>query len=181
MSRSLKIYVVFMNLIYGGFCISGYARSGLLTLENVLTILVGLFMINVVAVPVMIHLDNSRRAFYGPSKQKTPKNLPTTQNKSVLEAEHHSLVEVSLKEIHNLHELTRINLGLNQLKSIDLSPLAGSTNLKELVLYMNKIESIDLSPLASCPNLEYLDLTDNKLESIDLTPCRAAATCKPKL
>ncbi len=170
MSRSLKIFVVFMNLIFGGFWIAGYAREGPLTFENILTVFMGMLFVNVVAVPLMIHSDNSRRAFYGPSKPKPPKKLPPTQGKTILEAEHHNLIEVRLEEIPNLHELTRINLGLNQLKTIDLSPLAGSTNLKELVLYMNHLESIDLSPLASCPNFEYLDLTDNKIESIDLTP-----------
>ncbi len=103
-------------------------------------------------------------------EQELPKKIPATGGKTVLEAEHFNLIEVHLEEIHNLHKLTRINLGLNQLTTIDLSPLAGSTRIKELILYMNHLETIDLSPLASCPNLEYLDLTDNDLESLDLTP-----------
>jgi hypothetical protein len=111
-----------------------------------------------------------RNSRFGQKKQDAPKKLPITRGQTVLEAEYHRLTEVQLDEIHNLHELTRINLGLNQLTTIDLSPLAGSTKLKELILYMNHLESIDLSPLASCSNLEYLDLTDNNLESIDLTP-----------
>ena len=169
-SRSLKIFVVFVNLFFGGLWISHYARSGLLTLENILIVFGGMLVVNVVTIPFMIWSDNRRRAFYQPSKPQKPREIPSTLNKTVLEAEHHWLLDVHLEEVHNLHELTRINLGLNQIKSIDLSPLAGSTNLKELILYMNHLETIDLSPLASCPNLEYLDLTDNDLESIDLTP-----------
>lgn len=98
------------------------------------------------------------------------KELTATRGRTVLEAEHQRLTEFHLEDIPNLHKLTRINLGLNELKTIDLSPLAGSAKLKELILYMNHLETINLTPLASCPNLEYLDLTDNDLESIDLTP-----------
>jgi hypothetical protein len=172
MSRSLKIYVVFMNSIFASFWIADYARRGLLALENTLPMLAHLFVVNVIAIPLMIMIERNRMKMVvnQPVLPKLPKELPTTHNKTILEAEHHWLVEAHLEDIHNLHELTRINLGLNQIRTINLSPLAGSTSLKELILYMNHLESIDLSPLASCPNLEYLDLTDNNLETIDLTP-----------
>ncbi|MFW9963090.1 MAG: leucine-rich repeat domain-containing protein [Candidatus Sifarchaeia archaeon] len=111
-----------------------------------------------------------RNSRFHKKKQEPPKKISITRGQTVLEAEHHRLTEVRLEEIKNLHELTRINLGLNSLREIDLAPLAGSTNLKELVLYMNHLETIDLTPLASCPNLEYLDLTCNDLEMIDLAP-----------
>ncbi|MFW9788109.1 MAG: leucine-rich repeat domain-containing protein [Candidatus Thorarchaeota archaeon] len=105
-----------------------------------------------------------------PAKPKPPKTLVIDSNQTVLEAESFRLTEFHLDEIENIHRFTRINLGLNNLRRIDLTPLAGSDNLKELVLYMNHLETIDLTPLASCPNLEYLDLTSNDLETIDLTP-----------
>ena len=106
---------------------------------------------------------------------KPPKEIVMSPDQTVLEAEHYRLTEIHMEELLNLRELTRINLGLNQLKAIDLSLLRGSTSLKELILYMNHLEAIDLSPLASCPNLEYLDLTDNDLESLDLTPLASCA------
>jgi Leucine-rich repeat (LRR) protein len=104
------------------------------------------------------------------AKLEPPKELPATDNRTILEAEGFRLEEVQLDQVHNLHKLTRINIGVNELKSIDLTPLAGSHRLKELVLYFNRLEEIDLSPLAECPNLEYIDLAVNNLESIDLSP-----------
>ncbi|MHA1422835.1 MAG: leucine-rich repeat domain-containing protein [Candidatus Thorarchaeota archaeon] len=98
------------------------------------------------------------------------KKKQNKQSSKILDLESSGLSEFSVMDIQNLDQIQRINLGLNQLKTIDLSPLAGSTSLVELILYMNHLETIDLSPLASCPNLEYLDLTDNDLENIDLTP-----------
>lgn len=88
----------------------------------------------------------------------------------ILDLESSGLSEYSLIGNQNLGRIQKINLGLNKLKTIDLTPLTGSTSLKELILYMNHLETIDLTPLVSCPNLEYLDLTDNALESIDITP-----------
>ncbi|MHA2024662.1 MAG: leucine-rich repeat domain-containing protein [Candidatus Thorarchaeota archaeon] len=88
----------------------------------------------------------------------------------ILDLESSRLHEFSFKDVQNLDRFQRISLGINELKTIDLSPLAGSTNLTELILYMNRLESIDLSPLAFCPNLVYLDLADNNLGTIDLTP-----------
>lgn len=97
------------------------------------------------------------------SKQVTPRS-------KTLDMESSHLHEFSFKDVQNLDRFQRISLGINELKAIDLSPLAGSTNLTELILYMNRLETIDLSPLASCPNLEYLDLADNDLGTIDLIP-----------
>ena len=98
------------------------------------------------------------------------KRKQVTPGSTILELESSRLHAFSFNDVQNLDRIQRINLGLNELKTIDLSPLAGSTSLKELILYMNQLEIIDLTPLASCPNLEYLDLTCNDLETIDLTP-----------
>ncbi len=120
------------------------------------------FGIGLVGVPFSIlYLEYEFRG--KKSKQVTP-------GSKILDLESSRLHEFSFKDVQNLDRIQRISLGINELNTIDLSPLAGNTNLKELILYMNELESIDLTPLASCPNLEYLDLTANKLESIDLTP-----------
>jgi Leucine-rich repeat (LRR) protein len=103
------------------------------------------------------------------------KSKQVTPGSKILDLESSRLHEFSFKEVQNLDRIQRISLGINELKTIDLSPLAGSTNLTELILYMNHLETIDLSPLTSCPNLEYLELSDNNLENIDLTPL---ASCR---
>ena len=90
-----------------------------------------------------------------------------------LDLESSRLSEFIFEDIPDLDQLQRISLGINELRTLDLTPLAGSTNLVELILYYNRLETIDLSPLASCPNLEYLDLAINNLETIDLTPLRS--------
>ncbi|MHA3962303.1 MAG: leucine-rich repeat domain-containing protein [Candidatus Thorarchaeota archaeon SMTZ1-45] len=171
---SPKGFIVFLlaSCILMGFIVTvAAARIGALTGANALTLFgegvkIGA-SITIIVYAIWHEFRNSR---FGPKKQELPKKLPVTRGRTVLEAEHHGLTEFHLEEIHNLHRLTRINLGLNQLKTINLAPLSGSAKLKELILYMNHLETIDLSPLASCPNLEYLDLTDNDLETIDLTP-----------
>lgn len=105
------------------------------------------------------------------STRKTiEKRKQTTPMLKSLDLESSGLAAFSFEDIPNIAEIQRINLGINELRTIDLTLLAGNTNLVELILYMNHLETIDLSPLASCPNLEYLDLTDNDLENIDLTP-----------
>jgi len=93
----------------------------------------------------------------------------------VLNLEGKSLTEFSLEEVPDLMEIQKINLGRNELKAIDLGPLAEDSNLIDLILYWNLLESIDLTPLASCQNLEYLDLAENNLASINLSPL---ASCK---
>ena len=151
--------------------VASATRAGFLTGANAL-LLVGYGVGIGASITVIFYgcWKDIRESRFGPKKQELPKKIPTTDGKTVLQAEYFSLTEVHLEEIRNLNKLTRINLGQNQLTTIDLSPLTGSTSLKELILYMNHLETIDLSPLASCPNLEYLDLTDNNLEAIDLTP-----------
>lgn len=91
-----------------------------------------------------------------------------------LNLEGKSLTEFNF-EVPDIIEIQKINLGGNELKAIDLKPLADSSNLTDLILYWNHLESIDLTPLASCPNLEYLDLAENNLRSVNLTPL---ASCK---
>lgn len=93
-----------------------------------------------------------------------------TRKLKTLDLESSGLSEFSFAGMSSVGKLQRINLGINELKTIDLSPLTGSTRLVELILYFNRLETIDLSPLTSCPNLEYLDLASNNLETIDLTP-----------
>jgi hypothetical protein len=98
------------------------------------------------------------------------KSKQVTLGSRILDLESSRLHEFSFEEVQNLDRIQRINLGINELKTIDLSPLTGSTNLTELILYFNRLESIDLSPLSTCPNLEHLDLAANNLSTIDLTP-----------
>ena len=67
-------------------------------------------------------------------------------------------------------EFTSINIIKQDLRSIDLSPLATHPDVTYIDLRNNKIENIDLSPLANCPNLGNLSLARNKLERVDLSP-----------
>ena len=169
--KGFVVTVVVGSFLCGILMTAIASRHDALAATEALSVFVSSFAIAALfLVPVFFINYIIQRALWGPSKPKPPKELPTTRGQTVLEAEYHRLSEVHLDEIHNLHEYTRINLGLNELRTIDLSPLAGSTSLKELILYMNQLESIDLTPLTSCPNLEYLDLTCNNLEMIDLTP-----------
>jgi len=164
-------FVLFCGTLIAIIMTAHDAAIGAITGVEILSTFILAFVFGAsIALPVSLCQYRFRGSIYRPVEPKPPKKLTATRNQTVLEAEQHRLTEFNLEEIHNLHELTRINLGLNQIKSIDLSPIAGSTNLKELVLYMNHLETIDLTPLESCPNLEYLDLTDNNLENIDLTP-----------
>ena len=138
---------------------------------NPLQSFTSVFMICVLfLVPFQFISFSFHRILYPPPKKQSIEHLYSNRNLRVLELERFGLTEIRLEDFHNLHRFTRINLGMNELKTIDLSPLVGSTNLKELILYMNHLESIDLSPLASCPSFEYLDLTNNDLETIDLAP-----------
>lgn len=102
------------------------------------------------------------------TRKTIEKRKQTTPKLKSLDLESAGLTEFSFEDTPNLSEIQRINLGINELKTIDLAPLAGSDNLRELILYCNRIEEIDLAPLASCVNLEYLDLTVNNLKTIDL-------------
>ena len=173
-------FVISASLIWAILMTGPATRSGTLSQAEAISFFISQFAFAmVICVPVYAFNYVTRSALYRTPKEDPPKKLPTTRNRTVLEAERHHLTEVHLDAIENLHELTRINLGFNHLKTIDLTPLAGSTSLKELVLYMNKIEGIDLSPLATCPNLEYIDLTDNRLGSLDLTPFHTASNWKP--
>ncbi|MHA1769967.1 MAG: hypothetical protein ACTSYL_01710 [Candidatus Thorarchaeota archaeon] len=52
-----------------------------------------------------------------------------------------------------------LSLGQEGLVSIDLSPVAGLTNLTHVYLADNKLKEIDLTPLAQCPQLEMLDIS----------------------
>ena len=103
-------------------------------------------------------------------KLREPFSLRFGQSGLSLEMEQSRLAEFDLRDVPNLGEMQRINLGANNLKSIDLSPLSGNTYLVELILYFNDLESISLSPLSECVNLEYLDLAENNITEIDLRP-----------
>lgn len=98
------------------------------------------------------------------------KKQKETPSLTSLDLQSSGLTEFSFHDVQNLDRLNRINLCINELSTIDLSPLEGSSRLVELILHSNRLEIIDLSPLASCPNLEYLDLAANNLKTIDLTP-----------
>ena len=67
-------------------------------------------------------------------------------------------------------EFTSINIIKQDLRSIDLSPLANCPNLGNLSLARNKLERVDLSPLANCHKLKELNLRHNSIKSIDLSP-----------
>jgi hypothetical protein len=169
--KGLVTYVLFCSFFCGVFATGLYARSENPTVATVLAVFFSWFLfVALCSTAIGICMMKITTDIWAQDVLNAPKKLVINPSQTVLEAEHHNLTEVNLEEIHNLLEFTRINLGLNQLKTIDLSPLTGSSVLKELILYMNYLESIDLSPLASCPNFEYLDLTDNNLETIDLTP-----------
>lgn len=164
-------YVLFCGCLSGLFVTGLIAQREILTIVNAVSLFVTNFLLGaLLSVGVWFFGTRTRTDIWNQEITKPPKNLVIVPGQTALEAEYHWLTEINLREINNLQQFTRINVGLNQLKTIDLSPLAGSTSLKELILYMNHLESIDLSPLASCPNLEYLDLTDNDIESIDLSP-----------
>lgn len=76
--------------------------------------------------------------------------------------------------LHGIEEyssmLEVVHLSINQLTSIDLSPLSTCGKLEALAIPMNSLSSIDVSPLSGCENLYGLDFSWNNLTSIDLSP-----------
>ena len=167
--RGMVAFVLFFSILIGLFMTGLYVRNRILTETEILSQFVSWFVIGVlIAIPVTGFSYITRSSLY--RQPKPPKEIPSTIGKSLLEAEQFRLTKVCLEEIHNLHELTRINLSINEIKYIDLTPLARSRKLTELILHSNRLEEIDLSPLAECTNLEYLDLAANNLRNIDLRP-----------
>ena len=67
-------------------------------------------------------------------------------------------------------QLKVLHFHQNKMKYIDLGPLSACPELKELTIFQNRLEEIDLSPLSSCTQLERLNLSRNQLGKIDLTP-----------
>jgi Leucine-rich repeat (LRR) protein len=65
---------------------------------------------------------------------------------------------------------TQLSVCVNQLTSIDLGPLAGIEQLRELHIRDNRLEHIDLEPLATSSHLMYLHLDGNPLKEIDVSP-----------
>ncbi|MFW9797122.1 MAG: leucine-rich repeat protein [Candidatus Thorarchaeota archaeon] len=56
------------------------------------------------------------------------------------------------------------------LKSIDLSPLRASKDLKEVIFSKQKISEVDFSPLSTCSKLEHISFEACNLTKVDLTP-----------
>ncbi len=78
--------------------------------------------------------------------------------------------EGTSKQIEIDTSVTSIDLSCQQLRTIDLSPLASCRGLTHLLLGSNSLDTIDLSPLSSCSQLQILYLTGNNLESVNLDP-----------
>lgn len=71
--------------------------------------------------------------------------------------------------------LANLSVTDTTLTALDLSDLAGNSNLITVDLSYNQLTSIDLSPLQSCPNLATLKLNDNHLTGLDWSPIAANA------
>ena len=70
--------------------------------------------------------------------------------------------------------LRELSLASNNVRSVDLKPLAVCIGLKSLALNGNSLKQLDLSPLSRCQALEKLWLHNNSLRSINLnglSPC----------
>ena len=66
----------------------------------------------------------------------------------------------------------RISFDIEQLVSIDLTPLARCLSLQELILRRTWLTSLDLTPLAECKELLTLDFGLNQFTSLNLTPLK---------
>ncbi|MYE90638.1 leucine-rich repeat domain-containing protein [Candidatus Poribacteria bacterium] len=73
---------------------------------------------------------------------------------------------VDLSPLAGLSQLTDLNLSTNRI--LDLSPLAKLPSLKRLDLSYNRVSN--LSPLAELPSLEWLDLSSNRITDLPLLP-----------
>lgn len=67
-----------------------------------------------------------------------------------------------IRVLSGLSSLERLNLGWNQIQSIDA--LSGLTSLKSLGVWGNRIS--DIQAVSGLTNLEYLDFSDNMVEDI---------------
>jgi len=73
-------------------------------------------------------------------------------------------------ESEEIHQLSGLYLGKNQLSTIDISPLVNYERFYHLSLNNNRLEEIDLSPLSKCKELRSVDLSYNRLKKLDLSP-----------
>ena len=63
-----------------------------------------------------------------------------------------------------------INLDYNLIRDVKIPSEAQWPNFEEFRLYSNDLRKIDLKPLANCSKFRELDLGDNQLSKIDLEP-----------
>ena len=92
---------------------------------------------------------------------------------------------MSLEPLRNLKKLSSISLCMNRRETqpIDLSPLAGLTDLRSLTIQARHFENdppipsfVDLSPLSSLSNLQNLDLKVSNV--VDISPLRNLTNLK---
>ncbi|MHA1124309.1 MAG: leucine-rich repeat domain-containing protein [Candidatus Heimdallarchaeota archaeon] len=82
------------------------------------------------------------------------------------------LSSVDLYPLADCIGLEFLNLSDNQLTIIDLTPLQNCKNLEHLDVSKNKLTYLVLEPLSNCKKLQWLVLDDNQIATIDLTPLR---------
>ncbi len=87
-----------------------------------------------------------------------------TQGKSLKEVSlvGNQLDNHSMETIGQMTNLTKLNLGWNQIS--DISSLTGLTNLTSLGIWGNQIS--DITSVSNLVNLEYLDFSDNQVSTI---------------
>ncbi|RKZ30679.1 hypothetical protein DRQ33_07685, partial [bacterium] len=115
----------------------------------------------------VIEIDLSEMSISDPNCLSGIELYPTLQ---VLDLGDNNLTSIDLSPLSSCTNLLNLKLDNNNLTSIDLAPLASCTNLQRLYLYNNQLTSIDLAPISSCTNLQKLYLGGNDLTSIDLSP-----------
>ncbi|XP_076818900.1 leucine-rich repeat transmembrane protein FLRT1-like [Clavelina lepadiformis] len=84
---------------------------------------------------------------------------------SKLDMSHNKLIRISPKALHELKNLTYLNLASNYFEKIPVFPQR--SQLTELILSRNKIRYIDRDELRNLFHLSQLDLSSNGLESVE--------------
>ena len=82
----------------------------------------------------------------------------------------HNLTYIDLSSLQQHPEIILLDLSLNRLIDIDLTPLEACKNLSILNLTSNELEQINLQFILKTPELKYLDLSNNRLTEISLEP-----------
>ncbi len=97
------------------------------------------------------------------------KKIEVKENSAILNLSNMKITKIDLSKL-NTPNIEDLNLSFNNIKEIDLEPLADFNKLKRFSIHTNNLKSIDLEPMSECINLQFFDCANNNIKEIDLNP-----------